>query len=160
MTLPAPRGETSCEIPRGHRFQLAEPRLIQCNAHISQFLSQTLMLRQGAGDESPELCGVIKFAQVTEFVDDDVIAKMRGEQRELVVEVEIPRVRTAPPSGALVLDSDSVPLESIKLIEMREPFRHKRRRFCFMLREMPLPILYESPARKLAEILYLVQHPF
>jgi hypothetical protein len=56
---------------------------------------------------------VIEFAQMTEFVDNDVVSQMRREKRYFVIKIQIPFARTAPPSRLLISDSESFPSELI-----------------------------------------------
>lgn len=52
---------------------------------------------EGAGDKGPEGAGVIKLAQMAEFVDDNVVSEVSREKGDFIVEAQITLSGTASP---------------------------------------------------------------
>ena len=80
---------------------------------------------------------MIEFRKVAEFVDDDVVRKMRRKKQEPIVEVEIAALRTAPPARARVFDEHAAVYETILRAKRRKPLVDKRPRR-FLMREIML----------------------
>jgi hypothetical protein len=70
--------------------------------------------------------------QVTNLMDHDVVDKVRGQEHEPVVEVEIPLGRAAPPARAAVADRDTLKTHLVELGKMGEPSVYERPRSFFM----------------------------
>jgi len=68
--------------------------------------------------EAPEATRVIEFGEMAEFVDDDVVRNLGGKEDELVIEVEVPFFRTAPPVRFMVLDENFPHPKAVHGVEM------------------------------------------
>ncbi len=40
-----------------------------------------------SGDEDPEFRGMVEFAEVAQFMDDDVVGKFLGQERYFVIKI-------------------------------------------------------------------------
>ncbi len=66
---------------------------------------------------------MVELADMAELMHDDVVGKVRRQERNAVVEIEIPPLRAASPSRLLAADADAAVSKIIKLVEMGEAFR-------------------------------------
>ncbi len=75
-------------------------------------LSEVLFNQIGAGnllpDETPKPAPVIEFRQMTQFVHNNIILNFFRQKHDLVIEVEVPLARAAPPSTCEIFDTDGV----------------------------------------------------
>ncbi len=107
---------------------------------------------------------MIHLRQVAQLMNNDVIHQVRRQQRNLIIEIQIPSPRTTPPSRFLIPDRNAFPRESIDEIEMRnsrsDQFQRpifilgnfllrplRRYRFCILLRDFkflqnPFPLFH------------------
>lgn len=53
------------------------------------------------------------LTDVTEFMYDDVVPKTLGEEREPVIEVQVPAFRAAAPTRLLLPDRDTAVLNAV-----------------------------------------------
>jgi len=73
---------------------------------------------------------VVEFAEVTEFVDDDVIGEACGQQGDAVIEIQVSLFTATSPAGFLVFNADTTNLKMIKLVKIFQPaFRQSQRHF-------------------------------
>ena len=63
--------------------------LIKIHPASFQLFSDCKIVGNCFCDKIPKFLRVIKFAEMAQFVNDDVVAKFLGQQRYLIVEVKI-----------------------------------------------------------------------
>jgi hypothetical protein len=63
---------------------------------------------------------VIELAEMAKLVHDDVVAKRRRQERDVVIEIQIAFLRAASPSRSLVANADAADFEIIKLVVVRK----------------------------------------
>ncbi len=97
-----------------------------------KLLQTFFIIRHGLGDEGPEGGRMIELADMAKFVDDDIVCKRFGQQRETITKIQIPLFRTRTPAGFLIFDSDLSVCEFIMLIKILESAKHELARFFFV----------------------------
>jgi hypothetical protein len=68
---------------------------------------------------------VIKRTKVTEFVKDDIVRERWWQERDTIIEGQVPFPRAAPPTRFLIADTDLVIRKSIRLIEVCQSLASK-----------------------------------
>ena len=75
---------------------------------------------------------MIEFLDVAQFMDDDIVAQVRVQEDQLVIEVEIALLRARAPAALLIPDGDlavnDAVLRGVMLIEMLNTLMHKNAR--------------------------------
>lgn len=91
---------------------------------------------------------MVEFAEVAEFMDDDVVGEVVREQGETIAEIEVACAGTTAPAGFLIADTDFVVCESVELIKILQPFMDQLPRCLFMLQIFfPVPLSpYDAPS--------------
>jgi hypothetical protein len=105
---------------------------VNANADRAKLPSPRAMIRDRPRNQAPKFLRVVELSQVTELVDDDVIGKVNGKTRDAIIEVEIPLLRTTPPSRPLIAYRDSVVDETVVLIKNLQAAMHKPPREFFL----------------------------
>ena len=80
------------------------------------------------------------MAQVAEFVEDNIVAKVRLHRHQPEVQVDIPLGRTTAPIGRIVLDKDPVIRKAVQGGQFCQPGRQ----FAFGLRPHRLDLLFRQ----------------
>ncbi len=101
--------------------------------------AKELVLRQSKLNKLPESVRVIELNKVAQFVDDYVIGNFERKIDDLVIKIEVPFLRAAPPSRFVILYKDLPHLESIGSIPVPNPGMHQDARF-LTLTQVLLPI--------------------
>ena len=70
--------------------------------------------------EGMEMRAVIRLLEVTEFVEEDVIAERFWEADEIEVQIDVAGTRTASPVGGVVLDGHFAELEAVLFCKIRQ----------------------------------------
>jgi hypothetical protein len=99
---------------------------------VAEFRAARSVVRHDLFNKIPKSLRVIEFANMAKFVDDNVIREVRRQKCDLIIEVEIPRLGTTSPSGALCADRNLSKLEMIELIEVRKSCMNERSRSLFI----------------------------
>ena len=79
--------------------------------------------------EGMETWAVIRLLEVTQFVEEDVVAEGFRKTDEIKVQINVAGTGTAPPVGRIVLDGNIVEMESILVGKIRKFLRQKYFRF-------------------------------
>ena len=61
----------------------------QIDTDLAEFFAERAVVRERFGDEGPEARRVVEFAEMAEFVDDNVIGEMRRKECDVVIEIEV-----------------------------------------------------------------------
>lgn len=79
--------------------------------------------------EGMETGAVIRLLQVTQFVEEDVVAEGFRKTDEIEVQIDVACTGTASPVGRIMLDGHLVKIESILVGKIRKFLRQKDFRF-------------------------------
>ena len=79
--------------------------------------------------EGMETGAVIRLLEVTQFVEDDVVAEGFWKTDEIKVQINVAGTGTASPVGRIMLDGHLVEMESILVGKIRKFLRQKDFRF-------------------------------
>lgn len=79
--------------------------------------------------EGMETGAVIRLLEVTQFVEEDVVAEGFRKTDEIEVQIDVAGTGTAPPVGRIMLDGHLVKMESILVGKIRKFLRQKDFRF-------------------------------
>ena len=79
--------------------------------------------------EGMETVAVIRLLEVTQFVEEDVVAEGFRKTDEIEVQIDVAGTGTASPVGRIVLDGHLVEMESILVGKIRKFLRQKDFRF-------------------------------
>ena len=71
---------------------------------VAEFATAARDILTPERDLGPKRLAVIEVLAMTEFVNDHIPSKVQWKELELVMEIEIPLRRTAPPAALRVLD--------------------------------------------------------
>ena len=69
--------------------RLSKGELGQIDTDLAEFFAERAVVRERFGDEGPEARRVVEFAEMAEFVDDNVIGEMRRKECDVVIEIEV-----------------------------------------------------------------------
>ncbi len=83
---------------------------------MPQLPAAVFVIRDGLGDEAPKAARVIKFLQMAQFMDDDVVNEIVGKLGKPRVEIKILFLRAAPPPRLHLLDFDIIKIAPIVLV--------------------------------------------
>lgn len=75
--------------------------------------------------EGMEMRAVIRLLEVTQFVEEDVIAERFWETDEIEVQIDVAGTGTASPVGGVVLDGHFAELEAVLFCKVRQFLRQK-----------------------------------
>ena len=67
--------------------------LLRLSARGSELLPQLQVRRHRLPHQSPEAFSMIEFLHMAKLVDDDVVAQIRLQEYQLVIEVQVPFLR-------------------------------------------------------------------
>ena len=70
--------------------------------------------------ESMEMRAVIRFLEVTQFVEENVIAEGFREADQIEVQIDVAGTGTASPVGGIVLDGHLAELEAVLPCKIRQ----------------------------------------
>ena len=80
---------------------------------------------------------MIELAEMAKFMDDDIVAKRRGQERDTIIEIQIARPDTAArataPARPLVANADTTDFEFVNFIEMFNSLLRQIARRVFVL---------------------------
>lgn len=79
--------------------------------------------------EGMETGAVIRLLEVTQFVEEDVVAEGFRKTDEIKVQIDVAGTGTASPVGRIMLDGHLVEMESILVGKIRKFLRQKDFRF-------------------------------
>ena len=91
-----------------------------------QLFPYIFVVRYGLGNQAPEIPAVIEFLEVTDLVDDHVIAELCRQECYFVIEIKIAFFRTTAPATALVPNGNFSYRKSVMLIEICHAFMDER----------------------------------
>ena len=74
----------------------------------AKFAVHGMRIGNGFCDQAPEVLPVVHVVQVAQFVNDEIILKVFGEEYDAIAEIQVLLGRTAPPFCLLVLDENLV----------------------------------------------------
>jgi hypothetical protein len=107
---------------------------------LTNFFPPLSPIWNGLRNKIPKFLRMIHLRQVAQLMNNDVIHQVRRQQRNLIIEIQIPSPRTTPPSRPLIPDCNTFPRESIDEIEVRNARSDQFQRPIFILGDLLLRI--------------------
>lgn len=102
---------------------------------------------------------MIERAQMTELVEDDIISQGGREERDSIIEGQIPLPGTTPPARLLIANGDLGHHETVMLIEMFKSFQSQLQGGSFVLNIFTFSLLGVWMTGSLPKTLHLVNNP-
>ncbi len=89
-------------------------------------------MRDGASYLGPKLRAVVKVFEMAELVHHHIVGKGWRQERDLIIEVKVAKLRAAAPARAAVFNCHPLNFKLVELVKIREPRVHNGSRGFFI----------------------------